>query len=412
MEALAILGGRPVNEKLPEFLAWPVPRDAERQALKRVLESGVWGGAGPEHLALAEAFAAYCGVKHALPVVNGTVSLELILRALGVGRGDEVVVSPYTFVASVHAIVAVGAMPVFADTDPETQNMDPASCRRMITPRTRAILGVHMGGRPFDIDAIGAIARQHGLHLIEDAAHAHGSEWNGRRVGGFGIAGSFSCQASKNMSAGEGGLITTNDDALFETLWALHDDGRRRGAAAGDHALLGMNARLAEWQCAILRAQLQRLEADNVLRKRNQAMLEEGFRRMGFVQPLKSDPRITFNACHVFTFRYHRELIQDLPRDLFFRALGAEKVCTSAGPGYVEPIYRMPFLYDKAFAKRTGREFRDPTDHLPGNERVALVEGCWFYHTSLLGTPEDTERILVAMEKVAANAEKLIKAFA
>ena len=412
MEALAILGGRPVNEKLPEFLAWPVPRDAERQALARVLDSGVWGGAGPEHRALAEEFAAYCGVRHALPAINGTVTLQLILRALGIGRGDEVVVSPYTFVASVHAIVAVGAMPVFADTDPETQNIDPESCRRMITDRTRAILAVHMGGRPFDIDAIGAIARERGLHLVEDAAHAHGSEWNGRRVGGFGIAGSFSCQASKNMSSGEGGLVTTNDDDLFEALWALHDGGRRRGDSAGSCALPGTNARLAEWQCAILRAQLRRLEADNALRKRNQAMLEEGFRRLGFVEPLKADPRITFNACHVFTFRYHEARIRGLSRELFFRALAAEKTTTSAGPGYTEPIYRMQFLYDPAFAKRTGRTFCDPTDRLPGNERVAGKEGCWLYHTSLLGTPEDTRRILEAMEKVAANAEKLIKAFA
>ena len=165
MKRLAILGGEPINKKTPEFIKWPVPGELEEKALLEVLESGKWGSDGDQKHALSREFAEYCGTKHALPVINGTVCLEMILRALGIGRGDEVVVSPYTFVASVHAIVNTGAFPVFADTDPETQNLSPESCERAVTDRTRAIMAVHMGGRPADLDALLEISNRLGIQI-------------------------------------------------------------------------------------------------------------------------------------------------------------------------------------------------------------------------------------------------------
>lgn len=406
MKRLAILGGEPVNKKTPEFIKWPVAGELEKKALLEVLESGKWGADGEQRLSLSHEFAEYCGTKHALPAINGTTCLEMILRALGIGRGDEVVVSPYTFVASVHAIVNTGAFPVFADTDPETQNLSPESCEDAITNKTRAIMAVHMGGRPADLDALMEISNRRGIPLIEDASHAHGSEWKGSKVGSFGIAGAFSCQASKNISAGEGGIITTNDSGLYEKLLCLHDYGRAGGVVAE----LGTNARLAEWQCAILRAQLHRLDADNERRYRNKGILEEVFRQTKSLEPLKRDDRITMNSCHVFTFRYHSENLLGLTRQQFFKALCAENVC-SGGPGYAEPIYTMKFMHSDEFLKKTGRKFMTRPEQMPGNEIVAHSEGCWFYHSTLLGEKEDTERLAEAIFKVEANAEALVKEF-
>lgn len=407
MKRLAILGGEPINKKTPEFIKWPVPGELEEKALLEVLESGKWGSDGDQKHALSREFAEYCGTKHALPVINGTVCLEMILRALGIGRGDEVVVSPYTFVASVHAIVNTGAFPVFADTDPETQNLSPESCERAVTDRTRAIMAVHMGGRPADLDALLEISNRLGIPLVEDASHAHGSEWKATKVGSYGIAGAFSCQASKNISSGEGGIITTNDSELYERLLCLHDNGR----AGGVVSQLGTNARLAEWQCAMLRAQLRRLDGDNKRRYRNKEIIEDAFRQTGFLEPLKHDDRITMNSCHVFTFRYHSERLLGLTRQQFFKALNAENVC-SGGPGYIEPIYTMKFIHSDEFLKKTGRKFTTKPEEMPGNEIVAHSEGCWFYHSTLLGEKEDTERIAEAIFKVEANAEQLAKEFA
>jgi len=411
MSKLAILGGAPIRAERPEYMRWPKAVPAAREALLRTLRSGVWGTLGAENERFAQRYAAYCQTRHALPVLNGTVSLELIFRALDIGWGDEVIVSPYTFSASVHSIALAGAMPVFADTDPETFTLSPASVEERVTPRTKAILGVHLGGRPFDVDAIAAIAEKHGLILIEDAAHAHGSEWRGRRCGSLGRAGSFSFQASKNLSCGEGGAITTNDTALYEKLWSMHHNGRAFAGQGYDHPLLGTDARLAEWQCALLCAQMERLDGDIERRMRAAERLDEAFSRIPFLSPCRRDERITRNSLHLYPFRYHAEKLGGLPRKAFLRALNAENVCL-ADEGYCEPIYRMKMLYTEDFGRMTGRVFTDPSADLPGNELLATREGCWLQHTSLLGGDEDTDRIVEAIERVAGQAEELKRAFA
>lgn len=406
MSKPAILGGKPILQTRPEFLRWPTGGDLEKEALVRTLRSGVWGTLGAENAAFSRRYADYCGVKHALAVLNGTVSLELIFRALGIGYGDEVIVPPYTFTASVHAIVMAGAMPVFADIDPNTYTICPESVKSKITGRTRAILGVHLGGRPFDADALGKIASEHGLYLIEDAAHAHGSEWRGRRAGSLGVAGSFSFQASKNISCGEGGAITTNDTALYERLWGMHHNGRAFGDGGYNHPLLGTDARLAEWQCAVLCARMERIDRDIELRMHNAHRLDEALGKLPYIEVMAQDPRITRNALHLYVFKYKAQALGGLSRDMFIRAVEAENVCMPA-TGYCDPIYDMEMLYTDDFNRMTGRKFENPKATLPNNERAAHEEGCWLYHSSLLGTDADTDRIVEAFERVAAAAGQL-----
>lgn len=410
MSRLAILGGTPVFEQLPDYTRWPRGGEKEKEALLRTLHSGVWGGLGEENRRFSEAYAAYCQTRYALPVLNGTVSLELIFRALGIGYGDEVIVPPYTFSASVHSIALCGAMPVFADIDPETFNLDSASVEQRITPRTRAILGVHLGGRMFDADALGGIAQRHGLYLIEDAAHAQGSEWKGCRAGSLGAAGSFSFQATKNICSGEGGAITTNDPALYEKLWSLHAGGCAFGAEQEEHSWLGTNARLSEWQCAILLARLERLDGDIELRMKNAAYLDKQLSELPYFRALRADERITRHSMHLYCFRYLPEGLDGLPRRIFIKALAAELgnvVCE----GYCDPIYEMAMLYSDDFQKMTGRTFVNPREMLPGNERIAHAEGCWMTHSSLLGPQQDMDRIVEAFAKVGSGADELRKAF-
>src|SRR4051812_19529896 len=212
---LALLGGSPVRTKA--WPKWPVYGAPEEQALLRALHSGKWGKLdGPEVANFEKAFAKYVGAKHAIGVVNGTVSLRIALMAAGIEAGDEVIVPPYTFLATATAVVEANATPIFVDIDRETFNIDPKAIEAAITPRTRAIIPVHLGGLACDMDAIIAIGRKHNVTVIEDAAHAHGGEYKGRRHGSIGQMGSFSFQSSKNLCSGEGGLVVTNDDALAQ----------------------------------------------------------------------------------------------------------------------------------------------------------------------------------------------------
>lgn len=409
MSTPAILGGQPICEKVPAYHSWPIPSESIRSALIDVLESGVWGTLGPKSQEFANRYAAFCQAKYALPVLNGTISLELILRALGIGRGDEVIVPPYTFTASVSAIVMVGAYPVFADIDPDTYTLDPKAAEEKISPRTKAILAVHLGGRPYDADALEELCRRKGLYLIEDAAHAHGSSFNHRRAGSLGHVSSFSFQASKNLSCGEGGAITTSDEALYKKLWSIHHNGRPFDHYHYDHTHLGTDARMAEWQAAVLLCGMDRLEADNQKRMASAAYLDENLKSIPGLRALKKDERITENSYHLYVFKYLEEEAGNLPRDLFIRALAKENVCMPAS-GYKDPIYQMEYIRGASFKKMTGREFSLELATLPHNEQAAHKEGCWLYHSSLLGEKADMDRILEAMERIIRHADQIKKA--
>lgn len=257
----------------PIPIARPVIGPEEKAAVLEVLESGTLAQ-GPRVAAFEAAFAAYCGVKHAVATSSGTAALHLALLAHGVGPGDEVITTPFTFIATANAILYVGARPVFVDIDPVTFNISPALIERAITPRTRAILPVHLFGLPADLDPILEVARARGLAVIEDACQAHGAEYKGRKVGSFGT-GCFSFYPTKNMTAGEGGMITTNDDGIAERCRLLRQHGMRRRY---NHEALGFNFRLTDIQAAIGLIQLGKLDRFNAARRANARFLSQHLR--------------------------------------------------------------------------------------------------------------------------------------
>jgi dTDP-4-amino-4,6-dideoxygalactose transaminase len=259
MAKLAINGGE--KTRTEPWPSWPVIDDSDRQALIDVLESGVWGVGGPQVGAMEREFAEFHDAKHAVATTSGTVALELALRAAEIGPGCEVIVPPYTFIATANAPIMVGAIPVFADIDPDTYCLDPAAAEAAITPSTRAIIGVHIAGSPCDMDALKAVADEHDLVFIEDAAQAHGAEWRGTKVGAIGHLGAFSFQSSKNVCAGEGGVVTTNDDELAARAWSIHNVGRVPEGQWYDHRVLGANLRITGFQAALIRCGLKRLPA-------------------------------------------------------------------------------------------------------------------------------------------------------
>ena len=221
--------------KSPTFHQWPVWDKEEIESVGGVLTSGNWWCGAPEDQAgknvwsFQKEFAAFQESKHCIAVSNGTVALEAVMLALDIGLGDEVIVSDYTFVASASAVIATNAVPIFCDIDPETLVMDVERAASLITPRTRAIIAVHLGGNPVDMEGVCTLASDHGLKIIEDCAHAQGSRYRGKRVGNWGDAGTFSFQASKVLTAGEGGAIICNDDDLADRIYSVTDCGRRKG---------------------------------------------------------------------------------------------------------------------------------------------------------------------------------------
>jgi dTDP-4-amino-4,6-dideoxygalactose transaminase len=268
MSQLALLGG-PKTKRKP-FPAWPQYDDTERRALNEVLESRLWWRTeGTKTLEFERVFASYHGAKHGIAVTNGTAAIEVVMAALNIGPGDEVIVPDSTFVATASAVLFAGAMPVMVDVLPETDCIDPDLAEAAITPRTKAIIAVHLGGHPADLDRLSQISARRAIPVIEDCAHAHSSEWRGRRVGTFGVAGTFSFQASKLMTAGEGGVIITNDDEVERLARSVHDCGRMPGQWFYSHYIYGSNYRLSEWQGAILSAQLGRLDEQTARRHGN-----------------------------------------------------------------------------------------------------------------------------------------------
>src|SRR5690606_8381823 len=271
---LAIDGGTPVRSQ--PFPAWPVFDHREGRALLEVLHSGHWGAlTGTKVPAFEKAFAQFQDAAYGVCVPNGTIALELALRALGVGPGDEVITTPYTFIATASAAFAVGARPVFVDIDPDSLNLDPDRLEAAITERTKVIAPVHIGGHSADMDGVLRVAAAHGLRVLEDAAQAWGASWRGRRVGALGDLGIFSFQSSKNITAGEGGIVLTNDAELAELCWSIHNVGRVPGGEWYQHERLGSNLRMTEWQAAVLLAQLERLPEQLALREANARYLAE-----------------------------------------------------------------------------------------------------------------------------------------
>lgn len=403
MSRLALLGGSPVKEK--PFPRWPVFGPEEERALLEVLRSGKWGAVdGHRVKEFEKRFAAFQEAEYGVCVVNGTVALEVALRAAGVEPGDEVIVPAYTFIATATSCLAVGARPVFADVDPETMQIDPNDALSKVTEKTRAIIPVHLGGHPVDMDAIGRLAQKQGLFVIEDAAQAHGAVWRERRVGAIGHLGAFSFQSSKNMTAGEGGIVLTNDEQLADAAWSIHNVGRVRQGQWYQHERIGWNLRMTEFQAAVLLCQLERMEELIRLREANAAALSRLLEQLPGVRPLGRDPQVKTHAWHLYLFRYDREAFAGLSKQDFVRALQAEGIPVS--PGYV-PLNRNRAIRQE-LAQRFGVE-GDGIPPCPVAERASDEEVLWFPQRILLGSPRDLAAVAEAIDKVQRHASDLVR---
>ena len=416
----AILGGQPVHTK--GWPGWPVWDSAtdEKQVLE-VLRKGVWCRAGAEPSMVTDfekKWADLMGSKRCLAVVNGTNALIISLRHLDIGGGDEVIVTPYTFIATISAILEVGAMPVFVDIDPETFQMDPEKIEKKITPRTRAILPVHILGLPVNIVRIMEIAKKHNLIVVEDACQAWLAEVNHQKVGTFGHAGCFSFQNSKHLAMGEGGAIVSNDDDFMDRCHAYHNCGRPYGKMAdlseSSYPVRGNNLRLTEYQAAIGLAQLRRLEGHTATRNENAAYLKSQIKDIPGIIPYKLYDNVTRASFHLFPFRYKKEHFEGLSRKGFLKALSAEGVPCSSG--YGSTLNSMPYLEDafrsKNYRKMYPEEMLDfgkfvERNQCPENNRVCNEEAVWFYQTLLLGSKSDMSEVAMAIAKVQKSAGKI-----
>ena len=315
---LALLGGTPVRTR--PFTRWPVFGRPEEERLLATLRTGNWGRLdGPEVAEFERRFAAMHGCRHGIAVANGTVSLRIALLAAGIGAEDEVIVPPYTFVSTASAVVEANAIPVFADVDLKTFNMDPAAVKAAITPRTKAIIPVHFAGQPAEMDAIMAIAIERGLIVIEDAAHAHGASYQDRPAGSLGHVASFSFQSSKNLTSGEGGIITTNDDALAEACRSIQNCGRVPDGMWYDHHVISGNYRLGEFQGAVLNCQLDRLEEQTRTRDSNGRYLASRLSELPGLHPQARLAGCTRHSYHLFMLRM--EAAFGAPRSISWRAM-------------------------------------------------------------------------------------------
>ena len=324
MAKLAINGGpKTIDRALGK--PWPIRGEEEEQAVVEVVRSGAWWRGSAEATqvpAFEDEWAAYQNAKHCVAVTNGTTAIECALKSVGVEAGDEVLVPALTFVASATAIPLVNGIPVFVDVDPGTFNIDPDAMEAAITPRTRAAVVVHNGGYPCDMDRIADIAAKHGIAIVEDSAHAHGSEWKGTRIGALVDMGTFSFQMGKTLTCGEGGAVVTNDDELAEKAFSFHHIGRVKDRPFYEFHRVASNLRMTEWQGAILRQQLKRLDDQIATRTRNYERLIEGFKDIDGIDPIALDERVTRWSFYYWNFRYNPEAFGGVPRDTILAELG------------------------------------------------------------------------------------------
>lgn len=405
-QALALHGGAPVRRDA--FPVWPVFDETDEAALLDVLRSGRWF-LGDRVTEVENRFPAFHQAAFGCAVSSGTTALQVALEAAGVGLGDEVIVPSYTFIATASSVALIGAVPVFVDVLPGTYCIDPAAVEAALTEKTKAVVAVHIAGQPADLEALTTICSQRGVRLIEDAAQAHCAEWKGRRVGAIGDLGTFSFQASKNLNAGEGGFVVSDDEGLAEAAWSIHNCGRSRGGEWYEHPLVGGNYRMTEFQAALLLTQMRHLEPFAEKRARNAAALSGMLKDVEGIRPLDVDERVTRHAYHLYVFRYDAAAFGGASRDRFLEALAAEGVPCAGGyrPLYREPAFQARFrdypLDSPAFGGRPDYS----TVHCPVTERICADEAVWLTQNLLLAEEGDMAQIAEAIRKVQEHAGSL-----
>ena len=413
MAKLAIKGGQPVRET--PFPEWPVWDANELKAAQEAIKGGIWGIGGPRIRELEQKFAAYQDCAHGISVTSGTVALRASLIAAGLPAGCEVIVPAYTFIATITVVLEANMVPVIADIDPATCNLSVESAESLITENTRAIMPVHLAGLPADMDRINALAQKHGLVVIEDACQAWGSEYRGKKTGSLSLGGSFSFQSSKHITAGEGGMITSNDLEFAERCRSVINCGRVRGGAWHEHGILGGNYRLSELQAAVLLAQFERYGELLARRQQSAKHLREELGKIEGITPLGVPEYVTASSTHFLILRYDQEAFGGLPKAEFIKALNAEGIKPAHG-GYYTPANCQKFLLEKnvgPYDLITRHRFRDGVIdygkfHCPDTEKLCSLEAIWLLQNLLLADSNGLEDIVRAFGKLRENYRELL----
>ena len=405
MSELALFGGKPVRKK--PFPVWPRVTAGQKEQLLNTLESDSLGIGSDAIKAFEDQFAEFQDAKYCIATSSGTNALWVALKAGGVSAGDEVIIPPYTFIATASAVLMANAVPVFVDIDPETFNIDPVLIEKAITERTKVIMPVHIAGNPADMDRINDIAKKYNITVIEDAAQAHGAEWDGVKVGALASGGIFSFQSSKNMNSGEGGAIISNDDTFMNSCFSYYNCGRQRGREWYEHQIVGGNHRINAMAASLLLPQLQSVEDDMVIRDKNRKKLDRALNSEGLVT-IGSYEKATRVANHLYLLKYKADYFNDVPREKFFDAMRAEGVNTYAGynPLYREKVFDnqdddFPWLKDIDYAGISCAE----------TELIADYQSVWLTQNHLLGNDRDTQDIINAFEKVTTALKQMPELF-
>lgn len=408
----AILGGAKAYKG--GFSSWPIYNRTEEDALLEVLRSGNWGRLnGGVVASFEQAYAQMNGSQHCLGVSSGTAALTTILGGLGIGPGDEVIIPVYTFIATYNVVVMDYALPILVDTDMETFQIDARKAEAAITKQTKAIMPVHIGGSPADIDAFIRMGEKTGIPIIEDACQAHLAEWKGKKVGNYGLAGAFSFQSSKNLNCAEGGAILTNDESFARTCYTFHNQGQGGtstsfGTGSGTR---GTNLRLTEFQGNLLLAQMTRLQDQVKRRDENATYLTKLLSEIQGIEPAKLYPGTTRSAYHLYMFRYFSEHFGGLSRQKFIEAINAEGIPCDVGYGqmnrdaYVTGLAENPH-YLKIYGEKTMKEWLE-RNQCPQNDKLTREQSLWFFQTMLLGTRENMEQIAEAIRKIQKHAKQI-----
>jgi perosamine synthetase len=409
---LAIHGGDRVRSVA--WPQWPVWDTSTEKDMLDMLRSGRWWRGRGEYVEEFEKqYAALMGTQRCLATASGTTALLIAMHVLGVDAGDEVLVSPFTFIATYNSIFMSKALPVFIDTDPETFLINPDDMEGKITDRTSAIMPVHIYGLPVDMDKVNAVARKHNLKVIEDACQAWLGEYKGKKLGTLGDLGCFSFQNSKNLPTGEGGAIVGNNDEIMDRCHAFHNCGRPYGSIprTSEYPMRGSNRRMQQYQAITLLSQMKRIQNDADVRLENALYLDKKLKEIPGIVPYKLVTEDARSAYHLYPFRFLSEEFGNVTRAKFLEALRAEGIPCSPGygpqnkDGIIEEALNSKG-YKRLFSESRLKLWREQ-NHLPGNDKLCR-EAVIFSQSMLLGTKKDMDDIINAVIKIYESRESLI----
>jgi dTDP-4-amino-4,6-dideoxygalactose transaminase len=412
MSKLAITGGeKAINRPLGK--RWPIWDEKEEKALLETLNSGRWwgGGEGSKVWEFENAFASYHDAKYGIATSSGTQSLLNALKGANVESEDEVLTPALTFFASATCILMLNAIPVFVDVDPNSYNMDAKAMESAITKDTKAAIVVHNGGYPADMDAIMSVAKKHNIKVIEDCAHAHGSEWKGTKIGAIGHLGAFSLMAGKSIAGGEGGIVLTNHEDLRANMYAYMDMGRWTERPDKNIRLpMTSNFRMPEFTAAVLLCQLSRFDEQVATRERNFTYLAERLKDIDGIDAFERDPRVTRWSIYYWNFKFNQDKFDGISRDKFLQAINAEGVPMGLG-AHGAPVYRNPLFQsitnNNTYPIKVSKSLDYTKVNCPEAERIFRTESLSISHPIFLGELEEMDLIADAIKKVRSNTDEL-----